>query len=166
MKTRSGQENNRNTESKKTIKLKRIRAVYEKFTITEEMNSYVEPLKKFCNSAQVFQVFRFLQNETKECVLSLHLDAKNRVCCVDEVAVGSLNEAIVHPREVFKSALLSSAAAIILIHNHPSGDPAPSKIDFEITDRLKMAAEVLGVRLLDHIIIGDDYFSFADKGLL
>lgn len=160
MKTRSRRE------GKKTIKIKRIRAVYDRCTITEEMNSYVEPLKKFCNSAQVFQTFRFLRNETKEYVLSLHLDAKYRVCCVDEVAIGSLNEAIVHPREVFKSALLSSAAAIVLIHNHPSGDPTPSKIDFEITDRLKKAAELLGVRLLDHIIIGDDYVSFADRGLL
>ncbi len=166
MKTRSRRENKQNPESKKTINIKRIRAVYEKFTITEEMSPYAEPLKKFCNSEQVFQTFRFLQNETKECVLSLHLDAKNRICCVDEVAIGSLDEAIVHPREVFKSALLSSAAAIVLIHNHPSGDPTPSKMDFEITDRLKKAAEVLGVRLLDHIIIGDDYVSFADRGLL
>ena len=166
MKTRSGQEDNKNGDKKKTIKLKRIKAVYEKFTITEETNSYVEPFKKFSNSAQVFQTFKFLQNETKECVLSIHLDAKHRVCCVDEVATGSLDEAIVHPREVFKSALLSSAAAIILVHNHPSGDSTPSKIDFEITERLKKAAEVLGVKLLDHIIIGDGYVSFADRGLL
>jgi DNA repair protein RadC len=85
---------------------------------------------------------------------------------VDEVSVGSLNQSIVHPRELFKTALLSSAAAIILVHNHPSGDPTPSREDIEITRRLKEAGEILGVKLLDHIIVGSSYLSFTERGLL
>ena len=96
----------------------------------------------------------------------MHLDGKNRICCVDEVSVGSLNQSIVHPREVFKTALLSSAAAIIILHNHPSGDPSPSREDIEITRRLKDAGDIIGVRLLDHIVIGDTYCSFVERGLL
>jgi hypothetical protein len=69
-------------------------------------------------------------------------------------------------REVYKSALLSSAAAIIILHNHPTGDPAPSREDIEITRRLKEAGEIIGVRLLDHIIIGDSFVSFVERGLL
>ena len=150
----------------KTIKFKQIKAVYEKFIITEEMSPYVEPLKKFSSSKQVFETFKFLQNETKEYFITLHLDAKNRICCIDEVSIGSLSQAVVHPREVFKTALLSSAAAIILLHNHPSGDPTPSREDIELTKRLKEAGEVIGIRVLDHIIIGDNYVSFADQDLV
>jgi DNA repair protein RadC len=77
-----------------------------------------------------------------------------------------LNQSIVHPRELFKTALLSSAAAIILVHNHPTGDPTPSREDIEITRRLKEAGEILGVKLLDHIVIGSSYISFVERGLL
>ena len=104
--------------------------------------------------------------ETKEHFLCVHLDGKNRLSCVDRVAVGSLNSAIVHPREVFKTALLSSAAALILIHNHPSGDPTPSREDLELTGRLKEAGELLGIKVLDHVIIGDTYVSLCERGLL
>ncbi|PLX91032.1 MAG: DNA repair protein RadC, partial [Desulfuromonas sp.] len=97
----------------------------------------------------------------------LHLDSKNRIVCLDQVSTGSLNASIVHPREVFKSAMLSSAAAILFLHNHPSGDPTPSKEDLELTKRLKEAGELLGVRVLDHIVIGSGcYQSLADKGII
>jgi DNA repair protein RadC len=147
------------------IRIKQIKAVYEKLVITEEIDQYLQPLKKYSNPEQIFDTFHFLQHETKEYFMALHLDAKNRICCVDEVSIGSLNQAIVHPREVFKTALLSSAAAIILLHNHPSGDPTPSREDIEITKRLKKAGEVLGIILIDHIIIGEHYVSLASHDL-
>ena len=115
----------------------------------------------------MFELFRFLSNETKEHFLALHMDSKNRILCLDHVSSGSLNASIVHPREVFKGCLLSSAAAVLFLHNHPSGNPDPSKEDLELTTRLKQAGDLLGLRVLDHIIIGEDrYVSLADQGLV
>jgi DNA repair protein RadC len=148
----------------KALRLRVIRPVFESVTIQEENGAYLfgEPLT--C-SQSVFETFRFLQQETKEHFVALHLDSKNRLVCIDLVASGSMSACIVHPREVFKSALLSSAAALILVHNHPSGDPSPSREDTEITKRLREAGDLLGVRVLDHIIIGETYLSMADRGL-
>jgi len=148
------------------IKFKQIKAIYETLTIKEEISGYLPPATRFTSPTQIFQIFNFLQLETKEYFLTLHLDGKNRIICIEEVSVGSLNQSIVHPREVFKTALLSSAAAIILIHNHPSGDPQPSREDREITRRLKEAGELLGIRVLDHMIIGETYLSFVEMGLM
>ncbi len=80
----------------------------------------------------------------------------------------SVNSSIVHPREIFKTAILSNAASIIISHNHPSGDPTPSKEDISITTRLKECGKILGIEVLDHVIIGeyDKYLSFKEKGLL
>ena len=84
-----------------------------------------------------------------------------------KISEGSLTSSIVHPREVFNPVIRDSAAAVILVHNHPSGDPAPSREDKEITKRLKEVGELIGVKVLDHIIIGDGrYISFADEGIL
>lgn len=81
--------------------------------------------------------------------------------------ITAVNQSIVHVREVMKSALLSSAAAILLIHNHPTGDPMPSSEDMSITRRLKEAGELIGIPVLDHIIIGDgQYISFVERGFL
>lgn len=96
----------------------------------------------------------------------LLLDGKNRITRKVQVSEGSLNQSIVHPREVFAPAVRESAAAVIFIHNHPSGDPAPSREDREITRRLKEAGEILGIKVLDHIIIDGAYFSFVESGLL
>jgi DNA repair protein RadC len=150
----------------RTIKLKQIRAVYETLIIKEEINQYLRPFTRYTSPEQVFDTFNFLRHETKEYFFAIHLDGKNRICCVDEVSVGSLNQSVVVAREVFKTALLSSAAAIIILHNHPTGDPSPSREDIEITRRLKEAGEIIGVKLLDHIIIGDSYLSFVSQGLL
>ncbi len=95
------------------------------------------------------------------------LNTKNRVLVVETVSIGSLNASLVHPREVFKRAIQKSAAAIILVHNHPSGDPAPSPEDLEVTQRLCEAGRVVGIEVLDHIIIGDHVFtSLRAKGLI
>jgi len=123
--------------------------------------------ERFISPLQVFEMFKDLALETKEHFLCLHLDGKNRIVSLDRVSVGSLNQSIVHPREVFKSACIISAAGIILVHNHPTGDPNPSQEDISITRRLKEAGELIGIPVLDHIIIGDgQYVSFVERGLL
>lgn len=148
---------------KKTDRLKSMRAVFECRENSPEWASGI----KFTSSHDVYDAFKYLAEETREHFLALHLDTKNHVICFDPVSIGSLNASIVHPREVFKSVLLSSAASIILIHNHPTGDPEPSSEDLAVTKRLKDGAELLGICLLDHIIIGTGkYVSFADKALL
>ena len=102
----------------------------------------------------------------KEYFFTNDLDGKNRILCIDQVSASSLNQSIVHPREVFKTALLCSATAIMLIHNHPSGDPHPSREDREITRRLKEAGDLLVIRVMDHIILGESYMSFVEMGLM
>ena len=154
------------TAKPRSIKFKQIKAVYETLTIKEGIGHYFKSGERFTSPIQIFNMFNFLNQETKEYFFTMHLDGKNRIVCIDQVSVGSLNQSIVHPREVFKTALLSSAAAIILLHNHPSGDPAPSREDREITRRLKEAGDLLGIRVLDHMIIGDTYLSFVEQGLL
>lgn len=107
---------------------------------------------------------RFLR---KEHFMTLHLDTKHQVLGDEVVSIGSLSASIVHPREIFKTALKRSAAAIICAHNHPSGDPTPSSEDLEVTKRLVSVGELLGVELLDHLIIGDKrYVSLREEGLI
>ncbi|MEN1762066.1 RadC family protein [Anoxynatronum sibiricum] len=96
---------------------------------------------------------RFLQKE-KFCILLLN--TKHEVLKIEEISVGSLNASIVHPREVFLPAIKNSCAAIALVHNHPSGDPSPSKEDIQITNRLIEAGKLLGISVIDHVIIGDN----------
>lgn len=108
-----------------------------------------------------------LRYEKKEYFKILLLDTKNRIICDRCISIGSLNASIVHPREVFKEAILQSANKVFLIHNHPSGDPTPSKEDIEITKRLYDSGRLLGVEVLDHIIIGDGrYVSLKEYGYL
>ncbi len=155
------------TTKPRSIRFKTIKAVWETLTIKEQVADYIKPNTKISSSIETYNLFKFLAYETKEHFLSLYLDSKNRITCVDLCSTGSLTASIVHPREVYKTALLSSAAAMIFMHNHPSGDPTPSREDIEITTRLREAGELLGIRVLDHIIISEDtYVSFADRGLM
>lgn len=94
-----------------------------------------------------------LRKEKRENFLVLLLNARHEVLCVETVSVGSLNASIVHPREVFRSAVIQSAASIVLIHNHPSGDPEPSEEDLSITKRLVEAGDLLGIGVLDHVVV-------------
>jgi len=103
----------------------------------------------------------------KEVLKSLLLDTKNKVLGIKTVSIGDLSSSIVHPREVFKDAVLASAASIIVAHNHPSGDPTPSAEDVAVTKRLMSAGEILGIDVLDHIVIGDGTFaSLKERGLI
>jgi DNA repair protein RadC len=110
----------------------------------------------------------FLADVDREYFVIILLNRKNRVIGVNTVSVGSLTASIVHPREVFKGAILSNAASIICGHNHPSTDCQPSKEDRAITARLVEAGKLLGISILDHVVIGGEgrYFSFADENLL
>lgn len=92
------------------------------------------------------------------------LDTKHRPLAIHEVSIGTVDSSVVHPREVFMIAIALASTAIVVAHNHPSGDPSPSSNDRAITRRLRDAGELLGIPLLDHVVIGDDtYYSFADE---
>jgi len=136
------------TPKPRAIKLKTIKAVYETMTVSDIVTDYLKPNTRYTSASQVYDTFSFLRHETKEYFIALHLDGKNRIVCCDMVSTGSLNQSIVHPRELFKTALLSSAAAVILLHNHPTGDPTPSAEDLTITHRLKEAGDM---RLFDEL---------------
>jgi DNA repair protein RadC len=142
----------------RTIKFKTIKAVYETLIVKEEITNYLKTGTRYTAPQQVYETYSFLMKEIKEHFNTLHLDGKNRIICMDLVSIGSLNQSIVHPREVFKTACLSNAAALILVHQHPTGDPNPSSEDLAITRRLKEAGEIIGIKVLDHIIVGDSEY--------
>ena len=126
------------------------------------------PKKKIHSASDLFNYYgpsmRDLKKEFFKIVL---LDVKNKIIRDIDVSVGSLTESIVHPREVLRDIIKESAASVIFLHNHPSGESNPSRNDLEITERLVEACKLIGVRVLDHIIIGDGNFtSFAQEGLL
>ena len=108
-----------------------------------------------------------LKGKKREYFLTLLLDTRNRLIRVATVSMGSLDSSIVHPREVFKEAISASAASVIFVHNHPSGDAEPSEDDIELTRRLVEAGKVLGIAVLDHVIVGDGVFMSlkGSKGL-
>lgn len=109
-----------------------------------------------------------LRGSDREHFWALALNTKNQLIRVIEVSVGSLNASIVHPRELFKEAVRLSAASVVVVHNHPSGDPTPSGADIQLTRRLVKAGDVLGIEVLDHVVIGDggEHASLRDLGLM
>jgi DNA repair protein RadC len=112
---------------------------------------------------------RMLHKESLRVIL---LDTRYHMLRIEEISIGSINESIAHPRDVFRPAIIFSAYAVVVVHNHPSGDPSPSQADHSLTRRLSEAAELLQIKLLDHIIIGapaegrHPYFSFKEAGVL
>ena len=115
-------------------------------------------------------IFRVITAETdlidldREAIYSLFLDARNKILGIEEVSVGTLNSTLVHPREVFKGAILIGAAGLIIAHNHPSGDVEPSTEDIELTKRLSRAGDIIGVELLDHVIVSrKGFYSIKEK---
>lgn len=108
-----------------------------------------------------------MQGLNKEVLKAVLLNTKNAVVKIADISVGSLNSSIVHPREVFNEAIIAHSASIIICHNHPSGDPSPSKEDISITKRLAEGGKLLGIEIIDHIIIGQGvYVSLKEKGIL
>ena len=130
-----------------------------------------EPLTDYPinSSAAVSLAARALLGDAdRESFAVFHLSARNHIVGVEIVSTGSLVASIVHPREVFKAAILANSVSIILVHNHPSGDPSPSREDLAVTRCLVAAGELLGITVLDHVIVGgcDAAYSFADHGSL
>lgn len=107
---------------------------------------------------------KFLKQEVLKLVM---LNTKNIVISIKDIFIGSLNTAVIHPREIYKEAIKNSSASIIICHNHPSGDPTPSKEDVDSTIRLKESGKIIGIDLLDHIIVGNNkYISLKEKGII
>ncbi len=153
----------------KGLGLAKAASVKAAFTLGSRFQARrLETLDRFSSPSQVFDFFHHeMRDMKKEQFLVLLLDGKNRITRKALVSEGCLNQSIVHPREAFAPAVRESAAAVIFVHNHPTGDPAPSREDREITARLKEAGELLGIKVLDHLIIGDgSYYSFVENGLL
>ena len=124
--------------------------------------------KKISSPSDISEIFKkYLEGADREYMACICLNTKNDIINISTISIGSLNSAIIHPREVYKIAILSNAASIILAHNHPSENVEPSKEDVNITIRIKECGKILGIELLDHIIIGGDtYKSFKESELL
>ena len=132
------------------------------------MEERLQPGEAFLNPRQIFDHFHArLRDLKKEVFCVVLLDARHRIMGEERISEGSLTSSIVHPREVFVPAVRESAGAIVFVHNHPSGEPTPSEDDIAVTRRLERAAELLGIRVLDHVIVGDgEYASFKELGLM
>lgn len=115
----------------------------------------------------VGKLMQYLVKKDREHFICIHLNTRNIVVGIETVAIGTLNVCGISSREVFKAAILSSAAGVILVHNHVSGNPLASQDDIEITKRLVESGKILGIEVLDHIIIGSkEHFSFKDRGMI
>lgn len=148
----------------KSSKASQIAACFELARRLEKFESVEKP--QVNSPEDVYRrLYPGMRESRKEIFVELCLDTKNQIIKEDTVSIGSLNANIVHPREVFRTALLESAAHIIVAHNHPSGDPTPSREDAEITKKLLEAGRIIGIDLLDHVIIGDGrHFSMKEAG--
>ncbi len=147
-------------------KAAQIKAALE---VGKRMSSQISGKKERMQGSQSFveHYSPFLKHLKKEIVKVVLLNPKLYVIKDLTISEGSLNASIVHPREVMIPAIKESAASFVLIHNHPSGDPTPSQQDIEITHRLNKTGQIIGIKMVDHIIIGDgDFYSFSDEGLL
>ena len=121
-------------------------------------------IKKISSSKDVWNYFASIRELKQEHFYVLHLNSKNEIISSKLIAIGTLNSVVIHPREVFKQAILESAQSVILVHNHPSGDVTPSLQDKEITLKLEKASETVGIDLLDHIIVSKEkWFSFEEN---
>ncbi|OFW79013.1 MAG: hypothetical protein A2201_03005 [Alicyclobacillus sp. RIFOXYA1_FULL_53_8] len=127
------------------LKLQLVRERSEKFDVKQ--------IRSADDAARI--LYEYLDNEDREHFVVMLLDTKHKVTGINTVSIGSLDATIVHPREVFKAAILANASGIIVAHLHPSGDPTPSPEDIAVTRRLLEAGKVLGIDVLDHLVIGD-----------
>jgi len=166
----------RNIDSKSFAELKRNGLGVAKIA---QIKAAIEIGKRFLNEKSLSKIkiktsqdmvdyfIPYMRDMKKEIFKAVLLDGKNKIIKEVTITEGTLTKSIVHPREVIKEAVTESAAALVLIHNHPSGEPQPSQDDIDITKRIISACELVGIKTLDHIIIGDnDYFSFFNGGLI
>jgi DNA repair protein RadC len=145
-------------------KAAQIAAVFE---LARKLEGFTdEPRRKIRSPADVYSLlYPKMREQKRERLVALLLDTKNQVLREEVISIGSLNANIVHPREVFKAALMESCASVILSHNHPSGDPTPSREDIAVTEKLIEGGKLLGIDVLDHVVIGEGrYVSLKDEG--
>lgn len=146
----------------KAVQIKAAFELGKRVAISSQNKNYIKSPDDVKN--MVMEEMRYFDREHFR---AIYLDRKGGLITMKDISIGSLNSSIVHPREVFKTAVKNSAASIILVHNHPSGDPSPSNEDIEVTKRLIDAGDLMGIPILDHIIIGDNiYTSLKAKNLI
>ncbi len=139
----------------KSLEVREIEYTYDKRPKISGMDDVIKAVKPM------------ISDPNKEFFMALYLNTKNGILKQEVISIGSLNANIVHPREIFKTACMVSASSIIVAHNHPSGDPSPSREDIEITKKLSEAGKMMGIGLLDHVIIGyDRNYGFKESGQL
>ena len=146
----------------KAMQIKAVFELQKRLTFKRNTN------KKVPSARDVFEYMNGrVPDETKEHLFLLHLNTKNQIMRHDLISVGTLNASLIHPREIYKSAIRESAHAVILVHNHPSGDVEPSNADKQVTSLLKQAGSIIQIELLDHVITGrETWFSFREHSLL
>ena len=137
------------------------------YTVTSVRRRTVrQKAPQICDPEAVYRLMRRrIGRLDREHFYAVLLNTRNVVISIELVSVGSLNASIVHPREIFKPAVVQSAAGIVLVHNHPTGDPQPSKEDVDFTRRFSRCGQLMGIQLLDHVIVGaGDYTSLKENG--
>lgn len=152
-------------EDKKQLKSKRVDIVSIKMI---KESSFLYQNRRISSPKDVVELLReFLEGDDREQFITCCMDTKNQPTSINVVSLGTINSSLVHPREVFKTAILGNSSSIIVVHNHPSGDPSPLKEDIDITQRLKEAGKIIGIDVIDHVIIGEDrYVSLKEKGVI
>lgn len=138
------------------------RLSYKMITCKEGKEHYGTPLSSPEEVCKAF--FRIAGDALQEHMMVFLVDTKNRITHYEIISIGTLNQAVVHPRDAFRSAISHNAASVILAHNHPSGDSTPSAEDVEVTKRMADAGRVIGIPLLDHVIVCREYYSFKENG--
>jgi len=154
-------------EFRNNVKAMKIQSMFEIFRRTNKLRK--KGFRSQITTAQ--DVYNYyideLRNRTKEYLYALFLDTKNNIMREELISVGTLNTSLIHPREVFNPAVQTSCNSVILVHNHPSGDSEPSENDKEVTKLLVEAGESLGIKVIDHIIIGkDNFLSLKESGMI
>ena len=154
-------------EFRNPVKAMKINAMFEIFRRTNKLMKKGFKLQ-IKTASDVYQYYvDELQNKTKEYFYALFLDTKNRILKEELVSIGTLNESLIHPRELFNSAIQASCNSVIIVHNHPSGDCVPSDNDKEVTKVLVEAGKIMGIKVLDHVIIGKEGFmSLKESGIM
>ena len=151
------------TRLKKPTYIREIEIRYKKRRI--KANGPVD--KPLTDPRRVYELFADLQNEAKEKLITISLDAKLKLLCFEVVAIGAVNSIYTRPVEVLRAAIPLNPYGIIVVHNHPSGDPTPSRDDEKFTSNLLINTTSLGLEFYDHVIIGNDgYFSFSESGIM
>ena len=151
------------TLSKKYVYLREVQIKFKKKRIKSD-----SPVgKSVTNSKIIYQIFKDLENGAKEKLIIISVDAQLRIMCFEVVAIGSLTTLTVRPIDILRGVIHVAPYGLVFVHNHPSGDPEPSKEDIQITQRLQEVGNIVGIKVLDHIIVGNGrYVSLRDKGVV